>query len=347
MNIFLCEHHISSLMKGSGNKGFDEVVIEDDRDVLIGCIKTSRVLAELNAIMKSRSVPPVLTTYADMKAVRSVSRSGRAPPDLETMFLAGVAKEKDFGTDIRSALFNVDILRTGSTLEPTLKNICAVHSQLLRGEAERPKKLGPVPISLPENTMKCLAHLLEDEETDGLLISLGAYLLFERNRPFGDNGLISLVVFHMFLHKFGLLEGCSLCLFQDETGIEMNRKMISDIKNGAGTKEWLLFMLAHMYDAALDLICKEFSIEASVENMREIYQDMPFYSNQLMEILFSDLFVKGTDLISAGIAERVTAMKYLTVMEDMGILESTKIGRERIFKNKELSKAILGEERPR
>lgn len=329
-------------MKGSGNSEFGKVVIVDDRDVLIEDIKTSRVLAELNAIMKTRSVPPAVTAYADIQAVRSVSRSAMGAPDLETVFLAGVAKEKDFGTDVHSALLNADILRMGSSLEPTLKNICAVHSEFLRGEAERPKKLGPTSISLPKAVMDGLAHLLDDQDKDGLLRALGAYLLFEMNRPFGENGLISLIVFHMFLHNFGLLENCSLCLLPDDASIEENQKMISEIKNGGSTKKWFLFMLAHVYDAALDILQKEFSVETSAEGLKDVYQDMPFYSDELMAVLYSDLFIKGTDLITAGIAERVTAMKYLTAMEDLGILQSTKIGRERIFKNVELSKILLG-----
>lgn len=46
-------------------------------------------------------------------------------------------------------------------------------------------------------------------------------------------------------------------------------------------------------------------------------------------------------MIDAGIAERVTAMKYLNALEGLGILKSSRIGRERIFKNTELSKIIL------
>ncbi len=340
MNMFLWEQHIGRTMKGS-DKGFDKIVIDDDRDVLIECIKTSRVLAELHAIMKCRSLSPAVTTYADMQAVRSVSRSDRGPPDLETLFLAGVAKEKDFGTDVHSALFNVELLRMGSSLEPTIKNICIIHSDYLHGEIERPKKLGPIPMAFPEDTKECLAHLLDDQDTDGLLISLAAYLLFERNRPFGTNEYLSLVVFHMFLNKFGLLDGCSLCLLPDDQSYEKNQAMIADIMKGSDAKEWFLFMLAHIYDAALDIIQKELSVETCAENMSEIYQDMPFFSNRLMEVLHSDVFIKGIDLISAGIAERVTAMKYLSTMEDMGILESTKIGRERIFRNVELSKILI------
>lgn len=259
-------------MNESNATGSSKVIIKDDREVLIECIKTSRVLSELHAIMKNRFVPPAVFAYSDMQAVRSVSRSAKGAPDLETMFLAGVAKEKDFGTDIHSALFRADIFRMGSTREPTLKNICDVRIEYMRGEAEHPiRKYGPVQIDFPVDVSKSLEHLSKDDTKDELLRALGAFLLFETDQPFGNNQYFSLLVFHMFLHSFGLLEGCSLCLLPYEDYVKTNQKMISEIKKGGDSKEWFLFMLERVRDAAFDLIRKAFSIRVYADNFRDMY----------------------------------------------------------------------------
>ncbi len=330
-------------MSESKTTGFSKVIIKDDREVLIECIKTSRVLAELHAIMTNRFVPPVVSAYSDMQAVRSVSRSVKGSSDLETMFLAGVAKEKDFGTDIHLALFHADIFRMGSAREPTLKNICEIHSEFIRGEVEHPnKKYGPVSINLPKDVSNGLEHLLKDDKKDELLRALGAFLLFEMNHPFGKNQFFSLLVFHMFLHSFGLLEDCSLCLLPDESYLEKNRELISEIKKGGDPKNWFIFMLGRVRDAAFNIIRKAFSINDYADDIRDRYQDMPIYSEQLLKLLCSNIFIKGADVIEAGIAERVTAMKYLNTLEILGLLKSFKIGRERIFKNTELSKILIG-----
>lgn len=331
---------IGCLMKGFGS-GIGGIVIEDDRDVLMKCIETSRVLSELNTLMKSKFVSPAVIAYADMQAVRQVFKFDREFLDLNTLFLATVAKEKDFGADICSALFNRDILRTGSMLEPTLKNICMIHGEFSKGEKVSTAKLGPVLLDLSEDIKADLEHVSNDERTDGLLRSLCAYLIFELKQPFGTNRLLSLTVFHMFLHSFGLLEGCTLWLFSDDKSMKRNNELISEIKVDGKTKNWFLFMLEQIHDTVLNILQKEFSAELLAEDFRDRYSNLPFFSDCLADLLYSNVFVKISDLVSAGVAERVTATKYLVSLEDLGLLESIKIGRERIFKNIGLFKIIV------
>ena len=60
------------------------------------------------------------------------------------------------------------------------------------------------------------------------------------------------------------------------------------------------------------------------------------YSKELIEILFHQPYTKGQFLVDAGIAERKTAASYLKEIENIGILQSRKIGKENLYLNVKL-----------
>lgn len=60
------------------------------------------------------------------------------------------------------------------------------------------------------------------------------------------------------------------------------------------------------------------------------------YSKDLIELLFHQPYTKTTFLVDNGIAERKTAADYLNELEDVGILERQKVGRENLYLNRGL-----------
>jgi Fic family protein len=57
------------------------------------------------------------------------------------------------------------------------------------------------------------------------------------------------------------------------------------------------------------------------------------YSHELIEQIFLQPYCKPAHLVEAGIGHRQTAMKYLKELERIGVLQSQKIGRDRIYVN--------------
>jgi Fic family protein len=56
----------------------------------------------------------------------------------------------------------------------------------------------------------------------------------------------------------------------------------------------------------------------------------------LIEILFSQPYCKIAILEKTNIASRNTASKYLRRLEELGILEAEQVGRETLYKNRDL-----------
>ena len=57
------------------------------------------------------------------------------------------------------------------------------------------------------------------------------------------------------------------------------------------------------------------------------------YTKELVELLFAQPYVKAEYLVKAGLVKRQTAAEYLKELEQIGVLQSIKVGRENIFLN--------------
>lgn len=64
------------------------------------------------------------------------------------------------------------------------------------------------------------------------------------------------------------------------------------------------------------------------------------YSKELLESLFYEVYTKISYIEKACSVTRLTATSYLSQLEGVGLLESEKIGREKIYKNIRLIKLL-------
>lgn len=64
------------------------------------------------------------------------------------------------------------------------------------------------------------------------------------------------------------------------------------------------------------------------------------YSRELVELIFVQPYCKIESVVDAGIAKRQTASQYLKKLEEIGILESRKVGREMIYLHTALLKLL-------
>ena len=70
------------------------------------------------------------------------------------------------------------------------------------------------------------------------------------------------------------------------------------------------------------------------------YTHSKIYSKELLESLLYEVYTKISYIEKACNVTRLTAASYLNQLEDIGLLESEKIGRERLYKNVRLIKLL-------
>ena len=64
------------------------------------------------------------------------------------------------------------------------------------------------------------------------------------------------------------------------------------------------------------------------------------YSKELVELIFVQPYCKIQFVVDAEISQRQTAADYLKAMEEIGVLKSEKVGREKLFSNPALLKIL-------
>ena len=78
--------------------------------------------------------------------------------------------------------------------------------------------------------------------------------------------------------------------------------------------------------------------EVEMKNYKEEFKNkLPkIYSKELLESLFYEVYTKISYIENSCNVTRITATSYLNQLEKIGLLESEKVGRERLYKNMRL-----------
>ncbi|MCX6701193.1 MAG: Fic family protein [Methanomicrobiales archaeon] len=120
-------------------------------------------------------------------------------------------------------------------------------------------------------------------------------------------------------------------------------RLLRSVTEQGNWEEWILFML----DAIeVTSTLTYYKIQRIWKLLRETTEkcrsELPstVYSKELIELIFVQPYSKVSSVVDAGLAKRQTAAHYLQELEKIGVLESTKIGRERIYINKALLKIL-------
>ena len=182
-------------------------------------------------------------------------------------------------------------------------------------------------------------------DLDPLLRMAVAHYQFEAIHPFVDgNGRTGRILNILALVQAGLLEIPVLYLSRyiiHHKG-EYYRRLRGVTENG-DWEGWLLYMLAAVEETARWTTGRILAIrelfEATTERCR---QELPgrVYSKELVELIFTQPYVKIRFLVDAGIAERQAASEYLQELEKLGILKSERRGREVIYRHLALLEAL-------
>lgn len=183
-------------------------------------------------------------------------------------------------------------------------------------------------------------YLHSPDGPDPLVKMAVIHYQFEAIHPFSDgNGRTGRILNILYLVQQGLLELPVLYLSRHilDNKSEYYRRLRLVTENHEW-EPWVLYVLESVEETAILTRRRILDIRRLMsETMDVVKEDLPkIYSKELVEVLFQHPYAKVQFLIDRGIAKRQTASTYLRELERIGVLQSLKVGTERIFLNVKL-----------
>lgn len=185
-------------------------------------------------------------------------------------------------------------------------------------------------------------------EVDPLIKMALIHHQFESIHPFYDgNGRTGRIVNILYLVKEGLLEIPVLYLsrYIMRTKADYYR-LFQSVRTSDTWEEWVLYMLNGVEQTAAEGISTVQKIKAAVlEAKHRIRAEYPFYSQDLINNLFTHPYTKIEFIMKDLGVTRLTATKYLGELAKGGFVKKQKIGRTNFYMNTRLI-SILTETPP-
>lgn len=186
--------------------------------------------------------------------------------------------------------------------------------------------------------------LHEAEEFDPLIRMAIGHYQFEAIHPFIDgNGRTGRVLNLLYLVDKGLLD--IPVLYLSKAIIEARQdyyRLLLAVSRDCAWEPWILFMLEAVRSTAYWTTSRIKAIRKLIDDATaRMRQGAPaIYSRELTELIFVQPYCRIANVVHAGIAQRQTASVYLKQLVDIGLLDEVKLGREKLFINPLLLRAL-------
>lgn len=180
----------------------------------------------------------------------------------------------------------------------------------------------------------------ESDNLDPLIKMALLHYQFEAIHPFVDgNGRTGRILLLVYLKLTGLLTIPAIYL---SDYIIRNKQSYYQLLRGVTEQQdwqpYAMYMLDMVEVTAQRALEQIHTISDLMESMsNQIKQQVPLaYSKELIEILFHLPYTKRQVLVDAGLGTLKTVGNYLSQLEEAGVLESEKLGKEKLYINKQL-----------
>ena len=179
--------------------------------------------------------------------------------------------------------------------------------------------------------------LYAEDGLDPLIKMAVMHYQFEAIHPFTDgNGRTGRILNLLFLIERGLLDipvlYLSRYIMEHKTDYYMGLRGVTERQ---AWEAWVLYILDAIEvtaQATRDRILRIHSLmDRTAEEVKA--KASKIYSKDLIEVIFRQPYCRIRFLEEAGIAQRQTASSYLAKLEELGILKSVKVGREKYYIN--------------
>ncbi len=213
-------------------------------------------------------------------------------------------------------------------------------------------------VYVPPQDASEIQHLLGDLErfwhgephfdADPLIRMALIHHQFESIHPFYDgNGRTGRIVNVLYLVKEGLLDIPVLYLSRHIVRTKQDYyRLLQTVREQDAWEDWVLYMLTAIEHTAAETVTTIQAIKALLlDTKQRIRAQHKFYSQDLINNLFSHPYTK-IEFIQRDLGvSRLTATKYLDALVDGGFLHKRKIGRSNFYVNLPLYEVLIRAER--
>jgi Fic family protein len=341
----------------------------DRPDVLKKLAAASRQLAELKGVAASMpnqeilistlglqeakdssAIENIITTHDDL--FRGADLPDAATP-LATKEVARYREALRVGYECvtRSGLLtNNDILKIQEILEQNRAGFRKLPGTALKDRRGRTVYTPPQDPSEVLELMAELERFVNDEglfEADALVKMALIHHQFESIHPFYDgNGRTGRIINVLYLVKEHLLDIPVLYMSRHNVQTKPDYyRLLQEVRDADRWEDWVLYMLTAVETTAAAGISTVQAIKSLLldykHRIRE--QHRKFYSQDLINNLFSHPYTKIEYIERDLQVSRLTASKYLETLTASGFLHKLKVGRTNYYVNRPLYDILAGE----
>ena len=330
----------------------------ESKTVLKQLNKATRALAELKAYAEVIPNKEILISTIALQEAKASSEIENIITTNDSLYKAMATTESKIDANTKEVLQYREALWYGVKLieekELITTNMIIEIQQILEGNRGGIRKLPGTalknaltgetvytPPSGEELIRKLLANLEEyyniPDDIDSLIKLAVTHYQFEAIHPLYDgNGRTGRILNILYLLKEGLLDSPILYL---SSYIIRNKKeyyeFLNKVTKDNDWESWIIYMLKAIEFTSKETLrtAKEIKnlIDATIDFVKE--KEPKIYSKELIEFIFKEVYLKANQLVDNGLSSRKTVVKYLKALEEIGVLQSEKVGREVIYIN--------------
>jgi Fic family protein len=240
------------------------------------------------------------------------------------------------------------IVAIQAALEKNRPGFRKLPGTVLQDGAGRTVYTPPSPEHLPQ-LLTDLDRFINDQDISPLdpLIKMALiHHQFESVHPFYDgNGRTGRIINVLYMVKEGLLE--SPVLYMSRAIVRSKAdyyRLLQAVREQGIWEEWVLYMLTAVEQTAKEGIATIQAIKALLLDYKHrIRAKYRFYSQDLINNLFSHPYTKIEFIVNDLKVSRLTATRYLDALADGGFVEKQKIGRHSYYINQPLFRILTSE----
>jgi Fic family protein len=340
----------------------------ETRSILKKLNSTSRVLAELKGVASSIPHQGILINTLGIQEAKDSSAIENIVTTHDDLFRDDAFPDSGNNLAAKEVLRYRQALRVGFTLVCktellTCNQIIEIQTELERNNAglrclpgtTLKDGQGRVVYTPPQSAdeiirlMRDLEQFINNDDcfdADPLVKMALIHHQFESIHPFYDgNGRTGRIVNVLYLLKCGLLDIPVLYLSRYIVRHKADYyRLLQAVRDEDCWEDWVLFMLAAVEDTARQTIDTVQAIkQALMDYKHRIRAQHKFYSQDLINNLFTHPYTKIEFIMRDLKVSRLTATRYLNELAETGFVEKRKVGRSNYYINIALN-AILTRE---
>ena len=328
----------------------------------------SRQLAELKGVAASIPNQEILVNTLGLQEAKDSSEIENIVTTHDELFRDAAFPEEAVGGSAKEVLRYRQALRTGfeavsATGLLTSKHIQDIQEALERNSAGFRKvpgttlkdSTGRVVYTPPQDAAEIVALMTDLErfinddalfEADPLIKMALIHHQFESIHPFYDgNGRTGRIINVLYLVKHGLLDIPVLYMSRHIVRTKSDYyRLLQTVRDEDAWEEWVVYLLTAVEETARQGIETVVAIRNALFDTKHRIRDaFRFYSQDLINNLFTHPYTK-IQLVERDLnVSRITATKYLDALAEAGFLEKRKIGRSNYYMNVALTEILTRE----